>query len=356
MKDNISTLKDELIAYYKPYYDKNDNVHDIRHLVEVMDMALKLREFVMEQDNAEVSIGLLMLAVCIHDIYSGFNRKEHHNLAYEYALHDAGDIYLNKLSTEDRSIIAHAVKEHRSSSGTHAYHSIISEILASADRGNIDITSLLERMSRNDTTDDAIRKHLHDKFSSVGYNKLPSLYIRYYGEEYIVRCKQSVDDYIKLDTKVCNKYDIVMMDTANIWSKMSSCTRRQVGAVIAKDDRIIAIGYNGTVKGSHNDCESVCTTCSGKGCTSCNGKGIVTNNTTVHAEVNAIAYCARIGMSTANTTLYVTTEPCIDCAKLILSSGITRVVYRDKYKSDVGVQFLKTAGLNVEMIRTDNVI
>jgi len=100
MKDNISTLKDELIAYYKPYYDKNDNVHDIRHLVEVMDMALKLREFVMEQDNAEVSIGLLMLAVCIHDIYSGFNRKEHHNLAYEYALHDAGDIYLNKLSTE----------------------------------------------------------------------------------------------------------------------------------------------------------------------------------------------------------------------------------------------------------------
>lgn len=146
------------------------------------------------------------------------------------------------------------------------------------------------------------------------------------------------------------KYDKVMIDTAIIWSKLSSCTRRQVGAVIARDDRIISIGYNGTVKGSSNDCESLCNVCNGEGCSVCNNKGVITNKTTVHAEVNAIAYCAKEGIDTNNTTIYVTTEPCVECSKLIMASGISRVVYKDKYTTDDGVQFLNKTGLTVERL------
>ena len=52
-----------------------------------------------------------------------------------------------------------------------------------------------------------------------------------------------------------NKYDKPLMETAYVWAKQSSCTRRQVGGVISKDGRIIVIGYNGTISGESNDCE-----------------------------------------------------------------------------------------------------
>ena len=143
-----------------------------------------------------------------------------------------------------------------------------------------------------------------------------------------------------------NKYDKVMMDTAKLWSKLSTCKKRQVGAVIAKDNRIISIGYNGTIAGSDNDCETMCEICDGTGCMRCNHHGYITNTSTIHAEENAILFATRNGISTDNTTIYITTSPCIHCAKLIINAGIKKVYFKESYKDLQPMFFLEEHGVS----------
>ena len=146
------------------------------------------------------------------------------------------------------------------------------------------------------------------------------------------------------------KYDKTMMETAEIWAKQSYCKRRQVGAVIAKEGRIISIGYNGTPSGLENDCEELinCEFCKGNDnpetfCPKCDNTGYVsvTKPIVIHAEANAILFAAKTGIQTEGATLYVTTSPCIECAKMILQAGIERLVYKDSYKCDSGIMLLK---------------
>jgi dCMP deaminase len=152
------------------------------------------------------------------------------------------------------------------------------------------------------------------------------------------------------------KYDKVMMETAHLWAKESYCKRRQVGCVIAKDGRIISIGYNGTVSGVDNICEGECPSCNGTGfypelqenCILCSGKGLITNDLVMHAEQNSLLFCAKNGISTNGCTAYVTTSPCGHCSKLLASAGIVRVVYDDEYKQLGGLEMLKSIGVKVE--------
>ena len=97
---------------------------------------------------------------------------------------------------------------------------------------------------------------------------------------------------------------------AGIWAENSYCTRRQVGALIVKNQRIISDGYNGTPSGFENICED---------------ENNVTKPYVLHAEANAITKIARSNNSSDGATLYVTASPCIECAKLIIQSGIKRV-------------------------------
>jgi len=156
------------------------------------------------------------------------------------------------------------------------------------------------------------------------------------------------------------KHDKVMMKTAYVWAEESYCKRRQVGAVLAKDGRILANGYNGTISGTANNCEEECTVCKGSGrsylddeeyCLSCNGEGTVTNDFTVHAEQNVIMFCAKHGINTNDATMYITTSPCKQCAKMIASVGIERVVYAEEYKDTAGIDFLRDLGIRVEHLR-----
>jgi len=161
-----------------------------------------------------------------------------------------------------------------------------------------------------------------------------------------------------------SKYDIILMKTAKDWSELSSCQRRQVGCVIAKDDRIIVNSYNGTVKGSDNCCEHKCTVCNGTGskpdknsrmngresCENCQGKGIISNKTVVHAEANAILYAAKEGIALKGCSIYITLSPCIECSKMIIQSGIIEVFYETEYKDLSGVEFLKNNGVIVNKI------
>lgn len=122
---------------------------------------------------------------------------------------------------------------------------------------------------------------------------------------------------------------------ARIWAENSYCQRRQVGALVVKDQRIISDGYNGTPSGFENQCED---------------EQGVTHPYVLHAEANAITKLARSSNNSDGATLYVTASPCIECAKLIIQAGIKRVVYGEKYRLDDGLNLLKKANIKVEYL------
>lgn len=125
------------------------------------------------------------------------------------------------------------------------------------------------------------------------------------------------------------------MRMARTWSENSYCVRRKVGALLVKDQMIISDGYNGTPSGFENKCED---------------EHDVSFPYVLHAEANAITKVARSHNSADGATLYVTTSPCMECAKLIIQCGIKRVVYGEAYRIMDGVELLKKAGIEVELL------
>lgn len=122
---------------------------------------------------------------------------------------------------------------------------------------------------------------------------------------------------------------------ALIWAENSYCRRRQVGAIIVKDNMIISDGYNGTPAGFENVCED---------------ETGHTKPYVLHAEANALTKVARSNNSSEGATLYVTASPCLECAKLIIQSGIKRVVYSEAYRLCDGLDLLQRAGIETIQI------
>lgn len=134
------------------------------------------------------------------------------------------------------------------------------------------------------------------------------------------------------------------MEAANVYSQLSSAVRLKVGCVIVKDNTIIGIGYNGMPSGWDNQCEYADYYD--------DGDFIIKSKPEVlHAETNAIAKVAKSTNSTEDADLFVTHAPCLDCAKLIHQSGIKRVFYRDTYRSEDGLNFLKQCNVEVENVK-----
>lgn len=131
------------------------------------------------------------------------------------------------------------------------------------------------------------------------------------------------------------KLDQRYLRMAEIWAENSYCQRRQVGALIVKDKRIISDGYNGTPAGFENICE--------------NEDGL-TKPYVLHAEANAITKVASSTNDCTGATIYVTDAPCIECAKLIIQSKIVRVVYNREYRLTEGKELLLRAGLQVDYV------
>lgn len=132
------------------------------------------------------------------------------------------------------------------------------------------------------------------------------------------------------------RYDQAYLKMAKSWSELSHCSRKKVGAIIVKNDMIISDGYNGTPSGFDNCCENQ------------NGE---THWYVLHAEANAILKVAKSTNNCEGATLYLTLSPCKDCTKLILQAGIKRVVYSMNYKDTEGVEFLRSAGIEVVQIQ-----
>lgn len=128
------------------------------------------------------------------------------------------------------------------------------------------------------------------------------------------------------------QFDLSYLEMAAVWAKNSYCIRRQVGALIVKDNMIISDGYNGMPKGFENVCEDE--------------QGL-TKPCVLHAEANAITKIAKSGNSSEGATLYVTDAPCLECSKLIIQAGIRRLVYHKDYRSRDGLELLLKAGIEV---------
>ncbi len=122
---------------------------------------------------------------------------------------------------------------------------------------------------------------------------------------------------------------------AAIWAENSYCIRRQVGALIVKNEMIISDGYNGTPSGFENICED---------------ENNQTKPYVLHAEANAITKIARSNNSSDGATMYVTAAPCIECAKLIIQAGVKRVVYSEQYRLRDGIELLERANIEVVLI------
>lgn len=143
---------------------------------------------------------------------------------------------------------------------------------------------------------------------------------------------------------MANKWDERFMEIARIVSSWSSCLRRNIGAVVVRDKRILTTGYNGAVEGT--------TSCAEKGFCVRKNKGIPSGQMTevcyaVHAEQNAILQAAKLGLSLDGATLYCTHQPCCNCAKSIVNAGIKRVVYKNDYPDEMSIQIMQEAGIEV---------
>jgi len=141
-------------------------------------------------------------------------------------------------------------------------------------------------------------------------------------------------------------WDEYFMEIARLTSKRSTCLRRQVGAVLVRDNRIITTGYNGAPTGLKHCEEAGCIRVErnippGERHELCRG---------IHAEQNAIIQAAMIGVSIKGATLYSTTQPCSLCAKMLINAGIKRIVYKGDYPDDLSIEMLREAGVKLDRI------
>ena len=131
-----------------------------------------------------------------------------------------------------------------------------------------------------------------------------------------------------------SKWDSMYMEMAEAAAKRSHAEKRKVGAIAVKDDNVIGIGINGTPIGwPDNTCEDE------------HGK---TYSFTLHAETNMVSKMAKSSVSSDGFVAYCTCAPCLDCAKAMYQAGVSRVVYRDTYKTELGLEFLKSLNIEVE--------
>lgn len=144
--------------------------------------------------------------------------------------------------------------------------------------------------------------------------------------------------------------DKVLLTVAAIFAERATCSRAHVGAIIAKQGRIISTGYNGAPSGMPH--------CDHSKELPADAIGEVPEwqlgcQVAVHAEANAIAFAAREGRSTEGAELFTTVSPCINCAKLIINAGIRRVVAISPYRHRSAIMLLIDAGLEIEVYEDD---
>ena len=130
-------------------------------------------------------------------------------------------------------------------------------------------------------------------------------------------------------------WDEYFMEITELVASRSTCDRAFVGCVLVNGDkRIVSTGYNGSIGGNPH--------CSEIGHTMRDGHCIAT----IHAEMNALLYCAKEGISVKGATCYVTHFPCLNCTKALIQAGIKKIIYQNDYRIDeYAVKLLEMNGV-----------
>ena len=138
-----------------------------------------------------------------------------------------------------------------------------------------------------------------------------------------------------------NEYFMRLAETV---AMRGTCDRAYVGCVLVNsENRIVSTGYNGSIKGNAH-CDEI-------GHTMRDGHCIAT----IHAEMNALLYCAKEGIPVKDTICYVTHFPCLNCTKSLIQSGIKKIYYRNAYRMDeYAVELLEKNGIEYIKIEESN--
>lgn len=141
--------------------------------------------------------------------------------------------------------------------------------------------------------------------------------------------------------------DKVYMQNAVNMSTLSHAVRKKVGCMLVTPENLQIGSYNGQPSGWDNGCEDMHTT------DDPHFKPfeyLVTKNTVIHAELNAILHAARQGVSVKGSTIYISLSPCASCSAMIAQAGIKRVVYKEEYRDRSGINLLLSSGIAVDKI------
>lgn len=125
------------------------------------------------------------------------------------------------------------------------------------------------------------------------------------------------------------------LETAKKYSELSVATKKKVGAVLVKQDRVIGVGYNATANGKNEQCDDF------------TDNVWTTYSTVAHAEEDIITYSARHGIKTDECSIVVTHAPCFPCCRLMLKAGIIEVIFDVDYYDTTGYEYMAENGVNV---------
>lgn len=142
-------------------------------------------------------------------------------------------------------------------------------------------------------------------------------------------------------------WDTYFMDIASLVAQRSTCLRRAVGAVIVKEHRLLATGYNGAPAKIAHCAEVGClretmNIESGKRHELCRG---------IHAEQNAIIQAAYHGVAIRGGSLYCTNLPCAICTKMLINAGMAEICYQEGYADELSISLLKEAGIALRQVK-----
>ena len=142
-------------------------------------------------------------------------------------------------------------------------------------------------------------------------------------------------------------WDEYFLDVAKLVAKRATCLRRSVGAVLVKDKRILATGYNGAPAGLKHCVDAGCirqklNIPSGERHELCRA---------LHAEQNALIQASLYGISVKGSTLYSTCQPCVICVKMIINAGIKEIVISGGYPDRMALDFLRQAKIKIKRLK-----
>ncbi len=151
---------------------------------------------------------------------------------------------------------------------------------------------------------------------------------------------------MKTEKNARPSWDEYFLEVAKLVSKRSTCMRRKVGAVLVKDKRILATGYNGAPSGLEHCIDVGCLReklgiPSGERHELCRG---------LHAEQNALIQASLYGVGVKGASLYATNTPCIICAKMLINAGIKQIITCGGYPDKMALDFLKKAKIRLKSL------